>query len=311
MEISNQFQLSLNELLSSQLINQVTKDKIINEILELLSEKIYNYTGGDSSLSKEKTQMVINTIEYTISYYLQSLEINTALKLLSQLHIKDIYQQSHDYLLQSLHQLYIRVDYLKKNSLPIPIMVYKQTIQDGLSVFFKAYNFDYHTEDIILTLDYPTCRSLTKKHLEKMIEYVSYLEIEEAFLHCFPINNILSCLKGFCYYDENMIENISYIILMQCLCQSLINHQFDPKPFHYHELKNFYTIFGSLTQQELNQKLNHLLKYNINKLNTPYQNQMYHYYKKTLKDISSQLTVSSYHHTLDKILSLNKRNHDY
>ena len=67
MEISK-VQLSFEELLDSKYLAIEIKDKITQGMINILMEKMRRYTGGDSSLSKEKTQSLMDSLYFIFLY---------------------------------------------------------------------------------------------------------------------------------------------------------------------------------------------------------------------------------------------------
>ncbi len=148
MEISKK-RFSFEEMLDSNFLTVEMKSQITQELIEILMEKMRNYTGGDSSLSKERTQSLMDSILYTLSFFLRNMDIQETTALFTNQNITEIYQQSYQYLLQELHNLYIRVIELQHHQLHIPFRVYQDTIGKGMQAFFEVYNFDYCSQDIV------------------------------------------------------------------------------------------------------------------------------------------------------------------
>ena len=69
MEISKKI-ISFEELLDSEFLPIEIKDKMTQGMIEVFMEKMRRYTGGDSSVSKERAQSLMDSILYTLSFYM-------------------------------------------------------------------------------------------------------------------------------------------------------------------------------------------------------------------------------------------------
>ncbi|MFR2505015.1 MAG: DUF6179 domain-containing protein, partial [Coprobacillus cateniformis] len=69
MEISKKI-ISFEELLDSEFLPIEIKDKMTQGMIEVFMEKMRRYTGGDSSVSKERAQSLMDSILYTLSFFM-------------------------------------------------------------------------------------------------------------------------------------------------------------------------------------------------------------------------------------------------
>ncbi|WP_368275343.1 DUF6179 domain-containing protein [Coprobacillus cateniformis] len=297
MEISK-VQLSFEELLDSKYLAIEIKDKITQGMINILMEKMRRYTGGDSSLSKEKTQSLMDSILYTLSFYMRDIDMQNMIEILKTQDVVEVYKQSQYHLLQQLHHLYLRVQELQSHKLNISLDVYQETITKGLTAFFDVYNFDYCSQDIVLTLDYPTCYPLKQVGLEQIIEYVHYLEIEHDFLNCFQESDIEKVLKGYCFYEHGIIDNISLLFINQLLIKSLIGYNQDFLFQNQEEINQLYQVLSSYSSKELYDVLYRQLQILIMSLESPYQQEILIYFTYILNDLVSYLHQHNQFHTL-------------
>lgn len=302
MEISR-ITLSFEELLNANHLPIEIKDKVNQGMIEILMDKMRRYSGGDSSLSKERTQSLMDSIIYTLSFYFSSMETQKMQDMLQYQDISKIYEQSHNFILQQVHTLYLKVVELQKYIVDIPLQVYQETLGTGLTAFFDAYNFDYCTQDIILTLDYPTCRPLQKNGLEKMLEYVSYLEIEHYFLHCFEISDIEKVIVGYCYYEKDMIDNISLLFINQILIKRLLGDYQELLFKDKQEIDKIYVLLKNCLKEEIYQSLYTQLTMMVNSLSTIYRQEIFSYYSYIIDDLASLLFQHCQFQTLDKAVA--------
>lgn len=272
------------------------QQRLLFETLSLLEDKMRRYTGGDTSLSKEKTQMLMNSIIYEFNFYFQQFTYQDVLLLLQTESINTIYHQAHQFLLNELHQLYIRVIHLQQHSYHLPVQVYEDTLFLGLTSFFKVYNFDYDTLHIVLTLDYPTCHPLTTQGFERIKEYVTYLEIEHQFLQRFSYDILDEVLSNYGYDIQDLIENVAYLIVMQFLLKYSVSDEQDTLLLSQDEIKKLEEKYRDIHQDILYNDFKELLL-------------LYHidcYFICILDDIVSQVYTNIRHHCLQRIIAIKK-----
>ena len=261
------------------------------------------YTGGDSSVSKERAQSLMDSILYTLSFYMRNMDMQDMIEMLKTQGIVEVFKQSHYHLLQHVHNLYLQVQELQSHKLNISLDIYQETITKGLTAFFDVYNFDYCSQDIILTLDYPTCYPLKQVGLERLIEYVHYLEIEHDFLNCFQQSDIEKVLRGYCFYNDGIIDNISLLFMNQLLMKSLIGFHYDLLFQNQEEINQLYQVLSSYSSKELYDILYRQLQILIKSLETHHQQEILIYFTYILNDLVSYLHQHNQFHTLKKAVA--------
>lgn len=274
MEMTRVNSFSFSQIL--QLCPSELKERIYQELLMILQRKIYQYTGGNSSVSQDIAQVLMNSIEHTISFYFHYLTYDQMINLLSHRSIQTIYQESYQYLLESLKKMHQQVIHINQQVYPIPVTIYKDTLR-ALLKFFDIYNYDYFSQDIVLTLDYPTCQSLKKEGIERMQEYIDNIQTEESFLHSFSKEYVLYTITHCPYYNEDMIDNVSCIVLYHFICRYMHIDSSYSKQQLYEQAIIIYDQFFS-------------------------QQSFYDYYFDSIKEFSSILYDHIQNHTLDKFV---------
>lgn len=302
MEISKKI-ISFEELLDSEFLPIEIKDKMTQGMIEVFMEKMRRYTGGDSSVSKERAQSLMDSILYTLSFYMRNMDMQDMIEMLKTQGIVEVFKQSHYHLLQHVHNLYLQVQELQSHKLNISLDIYQETITKGLTAFFDVYNFDYCSQDIILTLDYPTCYPLKQVGLERLIEYVHYLEIEHDFLNCFQQSDIEKVLRGYCFYNDGIIDNISLLFMNQLLMKSLIGFHYDLLFQNQEEINQLYQVLSSYSSKELYDILYRQLQILIKSLETHHQQEILIYFAYILNDLVSYLHQHNQFHTLKKAVA--------
>lgn len=91
--------------------------RIKREMFELLKSKIYSFSGGNSSVSKERGQVLMDANVYLISLYLKQFSRNITIKLLLEKKIDFLYQQGLVLMKRILHSLQIEVEKFREKAL--------------------------------------------------------------------------------------------------------------------------------------------------------------------------------------------------
>ena len=118
----NYFKTLIEEAYNNEMLTNDDMVKLQMQILQLLDEKVYKYTGNDStSIRKEVMDDILNSNSYTISIYLKTFRNpDEAIKMIKLKGLKIAYQEGRkkiDKMLNIIRVMYIKV---KQNKLNIP-----------------------------------------------------------------------------------------------------------------------------------------------------------------------------------------------
>ena len=92
------------------------------------------------------------------------------------------------------------------------------TVIKGIPEFFKWYDVRFDPQDTIVTLDYPILKDLSGlSGIDRILEYVRCIELEQQFLARFPRAWILQVLRDYSAGYRDMIENLCEIVLKEIL----------------------------------------------------------------------------------------------
>ena len=300
-----QHQLSLNRILNSDAITKERKQHVIEELFIILSEKINRYTGGDSSLSKIRSQQLIDSIEYSISIYLKTVPIKQAIQEVETTSMLSLYQKGYLTIQTIIQQLQQKVYRLQNNLLSIDVVVYQDTLRTGLLQFFDIYDIDYTAYDIVLTLDYPTIGKCRDSGLEKLIDYINYIEIEHSLLNNFNQHDIHDMLKHYQKNYQFLIFNLTELLLYQVVLKSFVNSTNGSLVINQKELEE-------ITQRFINKEQNEIKEILINRYKriiSNYNNQnsySEHYYLPAINNLTTLLYYGVKHDNLKIEISYQK-----
>lgn len=220
--------------------------RVKSELMELLEIKIKQFSGGNSSVSKERGQALMDANIYLIGLYLKQFETAKSIEYLKKYTIKEIYDQGSSLIKQLLHFSKLEVEIFVKELVKIDLYVYHDTIYRGLPLFFTHYNFDYNPQDAVLTFDYPTYQQLTNKQgIERFLEYFKFVQLENNFNQLFSISLLNEMLFYYHRDYQNLIFNVSKLLLKQLLLKQLINEDFSYLYLTKNELDKVIKYFDS------------------------------------------------------------------
>lgn len=293
--------LHQQNILTTQHVSQIKLDLAI-----ILQERMRKFTGGDSSVSKERAQSLMDSITYTISLYLKELPLATIIELLTTKPMTSVYLQSQTFMNQLLIKTNVKIANLQCCLLSINNLVYNDTLQHGLSSFLTVYNSDYLPQDCVLTLDYPTYLTIPNKvGIALFCTYLDYQIIEHEFYNHFSKAAINSILEHYHQEYPFLIFNIAELLWRQLLLKarigtptlSLITTQ---------ELKQLYILLKEKTKEEIYQEIQ-TLYYQICPIFGVNTKPSLAYFNTGLKNIASQIYYGVKQQTLDTEISMLKK----
>lgn len=120
----------------------------------------------------------------------------------------------------------------------------KETIEDGMVQFFLWYDVDLNPQNQILTLDYPTLKSVEElQGIDAIDQYLIFILLEQKFLGAFPEQEIRYILSAFHDHYEELLMNLSSIVLRNLIGKIICGIQYQQrfKDEDYEKLHNYFT----------------------------------------------------------------------
>ncbi|MFV3011033.1 DUF6179 domain-containing protein [Clostridium botulinum] len=204
-----------------KLLNENTLAKIYYERMELLRVKLKYYTKDESSsVMTEVAESILQCIDYTIGIYLKNFEnIELITEELKHTSLDDMLKMGQDLIKNKKLECKKLFNDIKANKLKVDNYPYNDTVDDGLSPFFKEY------DDFFASHETPGCSIDYQLYIDTMnfmgIEYVyNYLydlSLENEFCNKFDIGEINKLLKGYDKKCELLLINIFELVLINSL----------------------------------------------------------------------------------------------
>lgn len=253
------FQALFQEACSKGLFDQAQIEKIQLELIELLGKEVERYTNGESSsVPVEKAQELLQSITYSMGFYLKSIpEMEEKLELLKTKKIAELFYKGMEAVAELKNKAAQLLEQLQKNHLEIENIAYQDTILNGISPFFHDYNIEYGAHDIPGgSVDYPLLTTDTQLlGVECVYDYLSRLSLENDFLTRFPTAAINRLLKGFHKEAGHMLINILELVLTNVLGCELLGTELTELNISSSECTWLKKYFQGLTLTEIQEKL--------------------------------------------------------
>ncbi|MGO5073325.1 DUF6179 domain-containing protein [Clostridium sporogenes] len=195
--------------------------RIYYERMELLRVKLKYYTKDESSsVMIEVAESILQCIDYTIGIYLKNSEnIELIAEELKHTSLDDMLKIGQDLIKNKKLECKKLFNEIKANKLKVNNYSYNDTVDDGLSPFFKEY------DDFFASHETPGCSidyqlyidTMNFIGIEYMYNYLYDLSLENEFCNKFNIDEINKLLKGYDKKCELLLINIFELVLINSL----------------------------------------------------------------------------------------------
>lgn len=194
----------------------------------LLSQQISHYTHGGTSVKTEIAQNLTSSIFYTLDATLsQSEDTPTAIEKLQSTDLHNLFKEGLTQLNQEFNQSRLLYSRMKGNKLDVDVYAYNITINEGIPLFFKAYNPEFSADEAPGSLEYLPVyyqKKLTGIHYMKDIIHNLYLE--NLFCSQFSIDEIKLLLTQFAqnagYPSKDLTDNIFAQVMNNAIAKNLL-----------------------------------------------------------------------------------------
>lgn len=186
------------------------------QILKLLTDQFNRYTSGQSSsVPVETGQRIQQSIFYTIGYYFKNLPcVESGLEMLKENSLSDLYVNGKKLIEEHRNDAEKLLHTIQNDCLRTDVYAYNSTIQEGLSMFFPAYDIDYGAHESPGSIDYPLSNDkMNLTGVDYLYVYLKKLQMENEFCKCFSNDEIHSLLRGYDREYKELLFNIFDLVL--------------------------------------------------------------------------------------------------
>lgn len=228
-ELLNQeyyFQSLLQYAYSNNLLNKEQFENIQIQIIGILKELVGYYTMGEStSVRVEVAESLLLSIYYTISLFLKNnFKAIESIDLIKKNNIKEIFNKGQKLLKVKFNECTTLLEYITKTKILIKNYAYIDTMEYGIPLFFKEYNFRYESHEVPGSIDYPLANyEINLAGVEYIERYLKNLYLENLFCSNFNFKDIDELLNGYDKKSYHLLINVFKIVLTNSIGSILLN----------------------------------------------------------------------------------------
>ena len=247
------FELFIKKALDSGLISSIEAETIQMQTVEILIERINRYTHYESSsVRTEVAQDIMQSILYTIGFYLKSLpDTSYALIALKENRLRDLFQKGNRQIKEQVNKAKLLWYVVRSSVIRLDNLAYCETITNGIAGFFLNYDYEFaahHTPGII---DYPLAYDkMDLVGIEYMYIYLKKLYWEHSFCAKFPESTIDKLFRQQADY-QSLLVNIFELVFINAIAARMLRKPVTALNITEAEREYLQKNLESLSQDEL------------------------------------------------------------
>jgi hypothetical protein len=203
------------KLLTDTILKQISYER-----LDLLKTQLKYYTKDESSsVMVEVAENLLEGIDYTISFYLKT--FNSIEQIIDELKSNSLslmLETGRALIKETFDESKKLLEYIINNKLKINNYSYDDTIDHGIPLFFKEYEYFFTPHEGSGSIDYQLYMdNMNYKSIEYIRNYLEILNLENEFCYNFKIYEINELLKGYDQKSEELLINVFELVLINSL----------------------------------------------------------------------------------------------
>lgn len=238
------FSSVLQEAYGKGLLHDSDVEDIQLQCIELLARRCERYNGYDSSSVRvEAAESIMKSNLFTLGLYLKSLpDADIAACALKGANISEMYKKGRRLINAKLNAAKHIYELAQKNRLNTPNCSYNATLDDnGIGVFFRAYDPDYEAHEVPASIDYQLCNPVEDlAGVEFILKYLESLLLENEFCRNFDRSNIHYLLSGYDKDYKDLLINIFEQVLTGALGCTLAGRSVSALDISEGEIRQLY-----------------------------------------------------------------------
>lgn len=198
------------------------------QILNILTETLGYYTRNESSSVRvEVADKIMLSIYYTIGLSLKKeAHIKAQVSTMKQLKIKKLFKDGEEIIKEKVKECEDLLKQVQETRLETINYAYVDTVEYGISLFFKEYDVRFGAHETPGSIDYPIgCDEMKLVGVEYIEDYLKKIDMENKFCSYFKQEDIEALLKGFNTQSHHLLINIFTLVLMNALGCSLVGKE--------------------------------------------------------------------------------------
>ena len=224
----NYFKKLLITYYYNNLLNKSEVENILYKRFEVLKDQMTYYTKNESSsINIEDMEELLKSLDFTIGLYLKEIG-DKALKKLKEENLADIFTAGNKLIKTIFEKDKKLFEKIQRDKLKVNNYSYDDTINYGLTIFFKSYDDFFKAHIAPCDIDYQLAINYEEfRGIEYFHKYLSALDMENEFCLKFDVFNINELLKGYSNECEMLLLNIFELVLTNALGLGMCNK--DPR----------------------------------------------------------------------------------
>lgn len=201
----------------------------MEELIPLVKKLVKRYTSNEStSVSYEKARQLMEAILFCMDEFTKNLSQEPLIHS-EELSGQEVFREqklSPEQAYEAGYQLVVKTT---RKALQLYQSIAEQfqfyrnralsdTVIKGMPQFFQYYDALFFPQNQILTLDYPTLKTVEHlKGIDAIYQYLQYIQLEQEFLKSFSDEYIETCLLAYHEDYEELFINIPSVVIRYTL----------------------------------------------------------------------------------------------
>ena len=274
-------------------------DDKMEELIPIVADLAKQYAGCDNtSITYETAQRLMQGVIFCLNEYRASAANQLCRNGVSMM---EQYQTGRQLVFEKTKQVLNIYNEMSSCFDDYNVICLRDTVQKGIPEFLKWYDAKFFPQDTILTLDYLILEDIHLKcGVDAVYTFITSVQTEQRFLHLFDRNYIVSVLKQMVADYEDMIDNITSIVLINTIGHIAISKSFRDYGFQENEYVQLSEVFSLRSISDIECILKNMVHRLLQGIDEP-DSKIYDYLCNEIKNIAVRIDNAVKYQTLDKI----------
>ena len=258
------------------------------QLVNLWTVQIEAYNGGkSSSIPKKQAEKLMQSIYFTLGFYLRRLEdLDESIALMKSYPLKELFEKGQRLIKEEVEGVRDIFARLKTQLLPTQNIAYQDTYGKGLDPFFKSYNLKFESQECPGSIDYPLSNDdMTQIGADYIISYIEKSVLEHSLCLKFSFTEIEALLKAYHEGYQHLLINIYELVLINTIGRILLGKSLDSLKLEEGEVQLLESQLSIQTNEALSQVLQEGARECLKRLNLVSPEMNYYVYQTVSKFI--------------------------
>ncbi len=244
-------------------------DYKMEELIFVAADLTKKYTSNESSsIPYEKAKMLMAAVTYCIEEYFkaepgeaQECQDSSLSTTRNPVDARTAYEEGYRCVIEKVHRTKALYERITADFSAFGCLNCSDTMMKGIPSFFIWYDARFKPQDHLLTLDYPTMRTVRRLcGVDAIYQYLANIEMEWTFLRAFPEQSVIGLLdRVMPDYEELFFDNICSIVLRNAVGCVIANKPIFPLEILNSDLQRIESFFQGKSKEQIAATLDQLL----------------------------------------------------